>query len=186
MTAAATYTGDILLLLDENGDWDINYINGQPEMIDGFDTEVMLAVFGEPDFWQNDLTNDPAEQYISEFPALIKGAKITNQTLKDGIEAIKKALSFMVEKGEADSVDVTGEFLNVFGIGWMVVIMRPEKTNIYDINWEKGVVTIAGISKLDDRAPSLFKYYTKSTPAGDTKFIPVGNKKIVVPRNEYG
>lgn len=186
MTEAATYTGDLLLLLDENGDWDINYINGQPEMTDGFDTEVMLAVFGEPDFWQNDLTNDPAEKFISDFPALIKKANVSDKTLKDGIEALKKALSFMVDKSEAQSIEVTGEFLNVYGIGWTVVIERPEKTNIYDINWEKGVVTIAGIFKPGDRAPSLFKYYTKLTPAGDTKFIPAGNKKIVVPRNEYG
>ncbi len=143
MTDAATYTGDLKLILDENGDWDLNYINGQPEMTDGFDTEVMLAIFGEPDFWQNDLTNDPAEQYISTFPALIKDANVTDKTLLDGIEALKKALAFMVDTGEAQSIDVTGEFLNVFGIGWIIVIARPEKTNRFDINWEKGVVAIS-------------------------------------------
>ena len=143
MTKAATYTGDLLLLLNDDGDWDINYINGQPEMTDSFDTEVMLAIFGEPDFWQNDLTNDPAEQYISEFPALIKDSNVTDKTLKDGIEAIKKALKYMVDKGEAQSIDVTGEFLNVFGIGWIIVIERPEKTSRFDINWEKGVIAIS-------------------------------------------
>ena len=142
MTEAATYTGDLLLLLDENGDWDINYINGQPEMTDGFDTEVMLAIFGEPDFWQNDLTDDPAEQYVSEFPELIEHAKVTDQTLKDGIEAIKNALKYMIDKGEADSVDVTGEFISVFGIGWIVEITRPTAETRFNINWEKGVVAI--------------------------------------------
>ena len=143
MTDAATYTGDLKLILDENGDYDLNYINGQPEMTDGFDTEVMLAIFGEPDFWQNDLTNDPAEQYISEFPELIKDANVSDKTLIDGIEALKKALAFMVDTGEAQSIEVTGEFINVFGIGWIIVIERPEKTNRYDINWEKGVVAIS-------------------------------------------
>ena len=143
MTEAATYTGDLLLLLDDNGDWDINYINGQPEMTDGFDTEVMLAIFGEPDFWQNDLTNDPAEKYISEFPNLIKDAKITDKTLKDGIEALKKALSFMVDKGEADSVDVTGEFISVYGIGWIVEISRPTTETRFNINWDKGVIAVS-------------------------------------------
>jgi len=142
MTEAATYTGDLLLLLDENGDWDINYINGQPEMTDGFDTEVMLAVFGELDFWQNDLTNDPAEQYISEFPALIKKANISDKTLKDGIEALKKALSFMVDKDEAQSIEVTGEFLNVYGIGWIIKISRPTAETRYNINWQKGVIAV--------------------------------------------
>lgn len=142
MTEAATYTGDLLLLLDENGDWDINYINGQPEMTDGFNTEVMLAVFGEFDFWQNDLTNDPAEQYISEFPALIKKANVSDKTLKDGIEALKKALSFMVDKDEAQSIEVTGEFLNVYGIGWIIKISRPTTETRYNINWQKGVIAV--------------------------------------------
>ena len=143
MTEAATYTGDLLLLLNDDGDWDINYINGQPEMTDGFDTEVMLAIFGEPDFWQNDLTNEPAEKYISEFPALIKDANVSDKTLKDGIEALRKALQFMIDKGEAQSIDVTGEFLNVFSIGWIIVIMRPTAETIYNINWDKGVVAIS-------------------------------------------
>ncbi len=143
MTEAATYTGDLKLILDENGDWDINYINGQPEMIDGFDVEVILAIFGEPDFWQNDLTNDPAEQYISEFPDLIKDANVSDKTLKDGIEAIKKALQFMVDKSEASSIDVTGEFISVYGIGWIIKITRPTAETRFNINWDKGVIAVS-------------------------------------------
>ena len=142
MTEAATYTGDLKLILDENGDWDLNYINGQPEMIDGFGTEIMLAIFGEPDFWQNDLTNDHAEKYISEFPALIKDANVSDKTLKDGIEALKKALQFMKDKGEAQSIEVTGEFINVYGIGWIIEISRSEKETRFNINWDKGVVSV--------------------------------------------
>ncbi len=142
MTDAATYTGDLKLILDENGDWDLNYINGQPEMIDGFGTEIMLAIFGEPDFWQNDLTNDHAEKYISEFPALIKDANVSDKTLKDGIEALKKALQFMKDKGEAQSIEVTGEFINVYGIGWIIEISRSEKETRFNINWDKGVVSV--------------------------------------------
>ena len=143
MTDVATYTGDLKLILDDNGDWDLNYINGQPRMADGFNSEVMLAIFGEPDFWQNSLTNNPAEKYISTFPDLIKDAKVTDQTLKDGKEALKKALKFMIDTGQAQEIEVTGEFLNVFGIGWQIVIERPEQTNRYDINWQKGVIAIS-------------------------------------------
>lgn len=143
MTDAATYTGDLILSLNEDDDWDINYINGQPEMTDGFDTEVMLAIFGEPDFWQNDLSNDPAEKYISEFPDLIKDANVSDKTLKNGIEALKKALVFMVDKGEAQSINVTGEFISVYGIGWIVEISRPTAETRFNINWEKGVIAIS-------------------------------------------
>lgn len=143
MTEAATYTGDLLLLLNEDGDWDINYINGQPEMTDGFDTEVMLAIFGEPDFWQNDLTNDPAEQFISEFPDLIKDANVSDKTLLDGIEALKKALQFMIDKGEAQNINVTGEFISVYGIGWIIEISRPTAETRFNINWDKGVIAVS-------------------------------------------
>ncbi len=143
MTEAATYTGDLLLLLNEDGDWDINYINGQPEMTDGFDTEVMLAIFGEPDFWQNDLTNDPAEQFISEFPDLIKDANVSDKTLLDGIEALKAALQFMIDKGEAQNINVTGEFISVYGIGWIIEISRPTAETRFNINWDKGVIAVS-------------------------------------------
>ena len=143
MTDAATYTGDLLLLLNEDGDWDLSYVNGQPEMSDGFNSEVMLAIFGEPDFWQNDLTNDSAEQFISEFPALIKSAKVTDKTLLDGIEALKKALAFMKDTDQAQNIDVTGEFINVYGIGWVIDISRPTAETIYNINWDKGVIAVS-------------------------------------------
>ncbi|KKK78168.1 hypothetical protein LCGC14_2846270 [marine sediment metagenome] len=143
MTEAATYTGDLLLLLNDDGDWDINYINGQPEMTDGFDTEVMLAIFGEPDFWQNDLTNDPAEQFISEFPDLIKDANVSDKTLLDGIEALKAALQFMIDKGEAQNINVTGEFISVYGIGWIIEISRPTAETRFNINWDKGVIAVS-------------------------------------------
>ena len=142
MTEAATYTGDLLLLLNEDGDWDLSYVNGQPEMSDGFNSEVMLAIFGEPDFWQNDLTNDSAEQFISEFPALIKSAKVTDKTLLDGIEALKKALAFMKDTDQAQNIDVTGEFISVYGIGWTISIARPEKETRFNINRDKGVITV--------------------------------------------
>ncbi|KKK85648.1 hypothetical protein LCGC14_2771180, partial [marine sediment metagenome] len=50
---------------------------------------------------------------------------------------------FMIDKGEAQSIDVTGEFLNVFSIGWIIVIMRPTAETIYNINWDKGVAAIS-------------------------------------------
>ena len=144
MTDAATYTGDLKLILDEDGDWDLSYINGQPEMTDGFDMEIMLAIFGEPEFWQNDLVNNPSEKFISEFPELIKRSNVSDKTLKDGIETLKKALKYMVDEGEAQSIEVSGEFLNVFGIGWVIKISRPTAETIFNINWDKGIIFLQG------------------------------------------
>ena len=142
MTITPTYTGDLLLSLNEDGDWDINYINGQPEMTDGFETQDMLAVFGEPDFWQNDLTTDPNEQYISEFPVVIRNGRVDDKTLKAGTAAIKKALQFKITTRQAESIEVTGSVLSVFGLSWEIEIVKGAVVSRYEVNWQKGVIEI--------------------------------------------
>lgn len=144
MTTAQTYTGDLLISINTDGDWDLNFELGQPIMTDGFETAVMLAVFGEPDFWQNDLTNDPNEKYISEFPKVIRNGKVNNETLKNGIAAIKKALQFMIDSGSAESIKVFGSVLSVFGLGWEIEIDKGGITSRFSINWDKGILTLEG------------------------------------------
>lgn len=143
MSECNTYTGDLLIKIDDNGDWDINYFNGQACMTDSFDTMVLLSVFGDPDFWQNELTNDPAEQYISEFPEVIKNGKVNNETLKDGVSAIRKSLQFMVNSGMALSIDVSGSVISVYGLSWEIEILRDDSSVKYSIIWEKGVISSA-------------------------------------------
>ena len=130
---SATYTGDLAITLNIDSDWDITYLNGQPEMTDSFDTSVILSVFGEPDFWQNDLTNNPAEKYISDFPAVIRDGRVSNKTLNDGTAAIKRALKWMIDISAAEKVEVTGEVLNVFGLGWTVEIFRGQIVSRFEI-----------------------------------------------------
>ena len=141
MTKASTYTGDLLISLNADGDWDLNYINGQPCMTDGFDTAVMLAVFGEPDFWQNDLTNNPNEKYISDFPEVMKNGKVNDITIKNGIEAIKRSMKFMIDSGAASEVNVTGGVLSVFGLYWIIETVRGNITSKYTINWDKSLLS---------------------------------------------
>lgn len=137
-----TYTGDLLIAINEDGDYDLNYVNGQAKMTDGFDTAVILATFGEPDFWQNDLTNDPNEKYISKFPEVIRTGKVNDATLKNGRAALKEAMKFMVDSGAASSVDVEGGILSVFGLYWKIEIINGSITNRYKINWDKGIVSL--------------------------------------------
>ncbi len=157
MTITPTYTGDIFLSINEFGDWDLNYINGQPEMTDSFDTGLILSVFGEPDFWQNDITTVDAEKYISEFPAIIKNGRVDDDTLKAGTAAIKKAVQWMIDINAAERIDVVGGVLNVFGLYWQVDITRGEIVSKYTINWDKGVLNIDGLQLFDiPFNPSLF------------------------------
>jgi len=143
MTNCATYTGDLVIELNEESDWDLNYVNGQPCMTDGFDTAVMLSVFGEPDFWQNSLTNDPKEKYISEFPSVIKTGKVTDDTLKTGKAAIERALLFLKNSGIAQEIIVSGGVLSVFGLYWLIEIGRGNVVTRYQINWNKGAVSVS-------------------------------------------
>lgn len=142
MSDCTTYTGDWALSLNDDGDWDGNYVNGQPCMTDGFDTCVLLAVFGEPNFWQNALTTKPEEKYISEFPSIIDRANITDDTVRNGIAALEKALQFMVDISAAESVTVTGGVLSVYGLYWTIEIDKGGITSSYTVNWEKGVMEV--------------------------------------------
>ena len=142
ITNCATYTGDLQIKFDKESDWDLEYINGQPCMTDGFDTAVILSVFGESDFWQNDITNDPNEQYNSTFPDVIKQANVSQKTLLDGISAIKKALQWMIDTKACENGLVTGEIINVYAIGWNVDIIKGGVVSKYEINWNKGVVNV--------------------------------------------
>lgn len=135
------YTGDPLLKVNNYGDVDLNFINGQPEMTNGLETYVLLAVFGE-DSWQNATETDSAYKMQSEFPALIDRATITDKTLQDGIKALEKALSYMVTKKIAKSVTVTGSMLTAYCLYWLIEIEALTDESLkYYINWEKGVLT---------------------------------------------
>ena len=142
MTTAQTFTGDLLISLNTEDDWDLNFILGQPIMTDGFETAVIMAVFGEPDFWQNDLTDDPSEKYISEFPEIIRNGKVNDDTLKAGTAALKKALQFMIDINAAESVEVIGSVLSVFGLCWIIDIDKGGIISRFEINWDKGILTL--------------------------------------------
>lgn len=138
----ASYTGDIAIQINDSGDWDLNYVNGQPCMTDGFDTAVELAVFGEPDTWQNGLTNKPEEKYISRFPSIIGRANISDKTVKDGKAAIEEAMQFLIDIKACESVSVSGGVLSVYGLYWTIEIIKGGITSRFEINWDKGVIEV--------------------------------------------
>jgi hypothetical protein len=137
-----TYTGDVLLQF-EAGDIDALWEDGQPRMTDGFETSVLMAIFGDRDTWQNAITDSQDERYVSTFPDVIANATVSDATKKDGIAALERALSFLKSSGAASGVSVTGRIASVFTIAWSIEIHSPTRgTTRYEINWERGVVTM--------------------------------------------
>lgn len=137
------FTGDILLLeLDENGLFDVEFINGQIAMTNGLETASILATFGE-DYFGNDLTSDEDEKMKSAFPEVIRRNVVTDKTKNDGTAAIEKANKFMLNKKIAKKITVTGEIINAFTIYWTVETESlTGETSKYFINWSQGTLTI--------------------------------------------
>lgn len=136
------FTGDVLLR-EIDGEIDICYENGQPLMTDGFETAVLLAVFGDRRTWQNALARTPDDRYVSTFPDVIDRATVSEKTKNDGTEALKTALAFLVSSKAASAVTVTGRILSARSIGWEIDIVAPDRStgSRYLINWEKGTLT---------------------------------------------
>ncbi len=141
---ASTYTGDIIIKQNDDGDYDLSFINGQPEMTDFLETSILLAVFSEPNTWQNDIASTPEEEYISTFPAVIERATVSDTTRKDGEDALRKALDYLLKINAVSSIIVTGYILSIYAMAWEIVITRPDgTTSKYNINWDKGEISFA-------------------------------------------
>jgi hypothetical protein len=135
------YTGDILLKKNEYGDWDMNWQNGQPDMTNGLETYVFLAVFGE-NYWGNALEKSDSAKMKSEFPGIIKRNVVSDQTKNDGTKALEKALAPAIVEKIARKITVTGEIQTSFRIAWLIEIEAIKDKGIkYYINWEKGELT---------------------------------------------
>ena len=137
-----TFTGDILVKQLDDGTFDIEFINGQPDMTDGLETMSIFATFGE-DYFGNDLTSNEAEKMKSEFPAVIRRAVVNDKTKNDGTAAIEKANAVFVAEKIAKSITATGEIINAFTIYWTVeIVSLIDETSKYFINWQKGSLTV--------------------------------------------
>jgi len=136
-----TYTGDILIQQLSDGTYDIVFQNGQPDMTDGLETLVLLAVFGSS-WWGNEIVQTESEKMKSDFPDVIKRGIVSDKTKNDGTKAIEKSLAFMMKDKIAKKVTVTGEIISVYGIGWLIEIEAIKDQSIkFFINWEKGELT---------------------------------------------
>lgn len=136
------YTGDILLaVLDETGDLDIQFVNGQPVMTNGLETISLLYVLGE-DCWLNAIVDSNSGKMQSGFPEIIRRNSVSDDTKNDGTQAIKKALQPMLDEQIASKITVVGYILSVNGIGWEINIENENELVQYFINWENMQLTL--------------------------------------------
>jgi len=133
-------SGDILIKKLDSGEVDMQYINGSPEMTEGFESFIYLAVFGR-DYWANSIVDTESEKMQSDFPDVIERNVLNDKTRKDGNKALGKALSVMITEKMASKITVTGQILSNNNIGWTVEIKTlTDRTLKYYINWQKGVI----------------------------------------------
>lgn len=142
MTIQNNYDGDVLLLVDHTtGEIDMEYKNGQPKMTQGFETCLLLSIFGE-DCALNGMTTDTTEKFTSTFPEVIRRKRVSESVKNDGIKAIERSLAYMVQERMASNVSVTGTILGVHAIGWGIDITAPDGTGRrYELNWINGGLT---------------------------------------------
>ena len=136
------YDGDVLLTVDQTtGEIDMQYKNGQPKMTQGFETCLLLSIFGE-DCALNGMTTDTNEKFTSTLPEVIRRNRVSEQVKNDGIKAIERSLAYMVQERMASGVSVTGTILGVHAIGWGIEITAPDGTGRkYELNWINGGLT---------------------------------------------
>ena len=136
------YNGDVLIEMNpDTYELDMIYKNGQPKMTQGFETCLLLSIFGE-DCALNGMTTDTNEKFTSTFPEVIRRKRVSESVKNDGIKAIERSLAYMVQERMASNVSVTGTILGVHAIGWNIEITAPDGTwRRYELNWINGGLT---------------------------------------------
>ena len=142
MTIQNNYDGDVLITYNrDTEEYDMQYENGQPKMTQGFETCLLLSIFGE-DCALNGMTTDTNEKFTSTFPEVIRRKRVSESVKNDGIKAIERSLAYMVQERMASGVSVTGTILGVHAIGWGIEITAPDGTGRrYELNWMNGGLT---------------------------------------------
>ena len=143
---SAIFKGDIRLKQDEDGDWIIDFQNGQPIMTEFFDTTILFYTFGI-DSWYNDIVDKEPEKMKSRFPGFLNTATVTDSAVSTGRKYLIEALQPLITKKIAKSVDVEGEIISIYGIAWEIYITKFDgEESRFSITWEKGAAMFEALS----------------------------------------
>ena len=138
-------SGDYGLFLDDNGQIDIRFLNGDVAPDNGLETAVLISLFSDSravedmipsidrdgdlrGYW-GDVRPDVPGDETGSLLWVIKRAKQLTKTLADAREYAQRSLKWLVEDGVAESVTVNTNYPDR---GWMlleVIIYRPQTAN---------------------------------------------------------
>jgi len=143
------FEGDVRLFNTQSGG-EINFMNGQPEMANGFDTAIFLCLFGgnvEDDglsgnkktWWANYNIDIPHEKYISRLQNLIRGLPLITGNLRRIEEAAKADLEGFIASGVAEKILVTAAIPKLNFLELVAEIISPSgesSVTRFLINWK--------------------------------------------------
>jgi phage gp46-like protein len=131
-----------LKLTITGGTPDITIVNGKPETTDGLFNAVFLSLFTPP-YWGNAVSGQE-ERYSSTIPEIMS-RPLTATARLDVIAAAKDALSWMIDEGVADEIEVAAELQGSGRLNLAVTISEPsgDSTFAYALNWDAQEVEIA-------------------------------------------
>lgn len=136
---------DYALVLDDNGQIDIQFANGDIVRDDGLETAVLISLFSDSraaedmipaidrdgdlrGYW-GDVRPTVSGDETGSLLWVLKRSKQLNQTLADAREYAQRSLQWLVTDGVAQSVSVVTSYPYR---GWMlleVIIYRPQSAN---------------------------------------------------------
>jgi len=131
--------------------FDISFTNGDFTTVDSFDTSLQVSLFADARATKSQVPRSElrrgwwGNQFSPDFPLYELGSKLwlldqsrkTQSTLNNAIDFAKNALQWLIDKGHAEGVEVTGAFVNE-GIKLTIVIKRGNgivETKYYDL-WD--------------------------------------------------
>ena len=106
------YNGDPKIYIDENGA-DLIFRGGQPDMDQGVENKVLIALFTRNDWAPNILFDDPVERIGSDFEDAVR-KPVTLSSLNNIRDAAKKALADGFGDVTVDVENPSGKRINVY------------------------------------------------------------------------
>lgn len=113
----SVFQGDVKIFLLGN-DAEMNFDDGQPEMDDTVESEMLIRLFTRPGWIGNMYAREDKKMFGSDFVPL-HDQPVTSSLITDIRDSAEKALSVMLDSGKLSDLDVFSS--------------NPDGTNIYTV-----------------------------------------------------
>jgi phage gp46-like protein len=133
--------GDVLIELKEDG-FDLNIDSGLIELTGGFETAVLLSLFGGNDnnieFWGNKFETEVLQKLNSQTQLILTGLPANPNNLKKLDEAIKVDLDWFKQDKIVDEIEI---FTQIIAKNKVRITINMKKDNsiifntVYEKNW---------------------------------------------------